>query len=176
MGYAPWKLIASALFLTSCTTMCGVNRAEMSAEQVVEAYLDVALNMQSIDQRDQLLELTTGTLSAAIAGASDDSIQKAYVDRKYNLKKYSLIERRDRTPRETEITYELTYNELSGETDVNSAPVVTTENTVAVVKEKGSWFIRDVLGNRTSIEFPVTELNTISVKPGTVTGPSTPAE
>jgi hypothetical protein len=151
--------------------MCGTNRAEMSAEQVVEAYLDMALNMKSIDQRDQLLELTTGSLNAAISGASDEAIQKAYVDRKYNLKKYSLIERRDRTPKETEITYELTYNELNGETDPNTAPMVTTENIVAAVKEKGLWYIRDVLGNKTSIEFPVTELNTISVKPGVITDP-----
>jgi hypothetical protein len=171
MGSIPWKLTACLFLVTGCTKMCGTNRAEMSAEQIVEAYLDLALNMKSVDQRDQLLELTTGSLGAAISGASEEAIQKAYVDRKYNLKKYSLIERRDRTPRETEITYELTYNELNGEADPNGAPLVTTENTVAVVKEKGAWFIRDVLGNKTSIEFPVTELNTISAKPGVITEP-----
>ena len=152
--------------------MCGNSHAEMSAEEVVEAYLDLALNMTSVDQRDQLLELTTGGLGAAIAAASVETIQKAYVDRKYNLKKYSLMERRDRTPKETEITYELTYNELNGEKNPESAPLVKTENTVAVVKEKGAWYIRDILGNKTSIEFPVTDLNTILAKPGVITDPS----
>jgi hypothetical protein len=169
MGNPRLKLFVLSLFITGCQKMCGVDRTKMSPEEVVEAYLETALNMESIDGRQQLLELTTGSLASAISGASDDAIQKAYVDHKYNLRRYSMLERRDKTPRETEITYQLTYNELEGEKDPEKAPLVVTDNTVSVIKEKGMWFIRDVLGKKTSIEFPVTELNTISAKPGVVT-------
>lgn len=162
----PLKILFFVLTVTGCTQMCGVNRAELTADQVVEEYLNVALNMKSISQRDELLEFTTGDLKEAIAAASDEAIQKAYVDKRYNLIKYSLIERRDRTPRDTEVTYELTYNEAAIENQATKdQPTVTTENTVAVTKEKGLWYIKNILGNKTSIEFPVTELNTINAKP-----------
>jgi len=165
MRKLPWNIIFSAIFLTGCTQMCGTSRSEMSAEKTVEAYLDIALNMSSLDEKEELIDFTTGNLRAALAGADDAAIQKAYIDKKYDLKRYSLVERRDRTPRETEITYELSYKELDQSAKAEEAPLVTTENTVAVIKMKGLWYIRDVLGNKTSIEFPVTDLNTISAKP-----------
>ena len=108
----PWQLAASVILLTGCTSMCGVKRASMSPEQVVEAYLQVALNMKDVSERDHLMEFTTGNLKHAIESASPETIKTAYVDRRYNLLNYSVVERRDRTPRETEITFQLTYNDL----------------------------------------------------------------
>jgi hypothetical protein len=155
------------LFITGCTSMCGVNRRSMTPEQVVEAYLDVALNMNDVSQRDLLLEYTTGNLKTAIESAAPETIKTAYVDRKYKILNYSVVERRDRTPRETEISFQLTYNDLGleGKADADS-PKVTTENTVSVVKENGVWLVRDVLGNKTSIDFPVSEESRISAKAG----------
>lgn len=165
-----WKLkgiLSVALLVTGCTSMCGVKRSGMSPEQVVEAYLEVALNMHDVSERDNLMEFTTGNLKAAIESASPETIKTAYVDRKYQILNYSVVERRDRTPRETEITFQLTYNDLGvDDKAAKEAPKVTTENTVAVVKENGLWMIRDVLGNKTSIDFPVSEESKISAKPG----------
>lgn len=164
----PWTLILTALAITGCTSMCGGgDRKTLSPEQVVEAYLDVALNMKSIDEREQLLEYTTGNLKSAIEAATPETIKTAYVDRRYNLLNYSVVERRDRTPRETEVTFQLTYNDLGVDGKNNKDPAkVTTENTVSVVREKGVWYIRDVLGNKTTIDFPVSEESRITAKPG----------
>jgi len=41
--------------------------------------------MQSIKQRDDLSNLTTGKLKEAIDSATDDVIQKAYIDRRYEI-------------------------------------------------------------------------------------------
>ncbi len=46
------------------------------------------------------------------------------------------------------------------------APSVTTENTVVLIKESGSWLIRDVVGNKTSIDFPVSDESKITAKAG----------
>jgi hypothetical protein len=163
----PRALLAVALFLTGCTSQCGGNRGNLSPEQVVEGYLDVALNMTEVSQRDKLLDYTTGNLKAAIEAATPETIKTAYVDRKYKIISYSVVERRDRTPRETEITFQLTYNDLGPEgKDPANAPKVTTENTVSVVREKGAWLIKDVLGNKTAIDFPVSEESKITAKPG----------
>lgn len=162
-----WTLAVSALFITGCTSMCGVKRSSMTPEQVVEGYLDIALNMKDVSERDKLLDYTTGNLKAAIESAPPETIKLAYVDRQYKIENYSVVERRDRTPRETEITFQLTYNDLgTSPTKPDEAPKVTTENTVSVVKENGLWLIRDVLGNKTSIDFPVSEESRISAKPG----------
>lgn len=162
------SLAVAALFVTGCTSMCGVKRSSMTPEQVVEGYLDVALNMKDVSERAKLLDYTTGNLKAAIEGAPPETIKAAYVDRRYKIENYSVVERRDRTPRETEITFQLTYNDLgtSATAKPDEAPKVTTENTVSVVKEDGMWLIRDVMGNKTSIDFPVSEESRISAKPG----------
>ncbi|MEZ4743466.1 MAG: hypothetical protein R3B45_13655 [Bdellovibrionota bacterium] len=161
------NVLFAFLLTTGCAQMCDKSREEMSAEEVVEAYLDIALNMSSVNEKELLLEYTTGDLATVIASANDEAIRQAYIEKKYNLKKYVLMERRDRTPREVEIKYQLAYSEGSKDPSEKNedAPIVTTENTVAVVKRKGIWYIHDVIGNKTSIEFPVTELNTIRAKP-----------
>ncbi|MGE0171977.1 MAG: hypothetical protein AB7T49_04300 [Oligoflexales bacterium] len=150
-------LCAVFFTLLGCTKMCGKARSEMTPEEVVETYLNVSLNMRDPVEKENLLALTTGTLKSAIMQASDETIQKAFIERNYQLDSYSVVERRDRTPRETEITFRLQYRDLGKNRNVKpqDAPVTTTENTVSVIKEEKSWFMKDVLGKKTSIDFPV---------------------
>lgn len=135
----------------------------MSAEEVVEAYLELAFNITSASQKEDLMDFTTGNLEAAIAGANEETFRKAYIDRKYSLKRYSLLERRDRTPRETEITFQLEYLDTpEAQTKNSETTQITTENTVAVIKEKGKWLIREVVGNKTTFDFPTSDLSRIT--------------
>lgn len=161
-----WLILA--LVITGCTRFCGTSHSDMNPEQVVEAYLNVALNMTSVAERGELMEYTTGNLKNAISQASDETLKAAYIDRKYKIENYSVVERRDRTPRETEVTFRLTYKDLgtAEPKPVNEAPKVTTENTVSVVRENKLWLIKDVMGNKTSIDFPVAPESQISAKPG----------
>ena len=162
------KLAAAFLVLAGCTSMCGKNRKDLTPEEVVQTYLDVSLNMTDLDQKAQLVNLTTGTLRSAIEQASDETINKAFIDKRYHLEAYSVVERRDRTPRETEITFVLTYRDLGTDAGMkpHEAAQITTENTVSVVRLKGAWAIRDVLGKNTSIDFPTQQ--------GAVVKPTTP--
>ncbi len=164
------RWIVLALIITGCTRFCGLSHSDMNPEQVVEAYLNIALNMASVSERSALMEFTTGNLKNAIAQASDETIKAAYIDRKYKIESYSVVERRDRTPRETEITFRLSYKDF-GATEPKpgaetTAPQVITENTVSVVRENKLWLIKDVMGNRTSVDFPVAPESQIQAKPG----------
>jgi hypothetical protein len=143
------------LILVGCSKMCGSGREDMTPEQVVQAYLDISLNMTEVSQRQELLKLTTGNLKSALDQASDNVITAAFIKQNYKLERYSVVERRDRTPRETEITFLLTYKNLGQDKNakVEEAPTTTTENTVAVVREDGAWYIRDVLNKKTAIDF-----------------------
>jgi len=151
-------LLAGLTVVSACTTFCERRHEQMSPEEVVEAYLDVALNIHDVSQREELMRYTTGNLKSAIAQVSDEVIRQAYIERNLAIERYSVVQRRDRTPIETEITFELVYREYEGGPNIDTsgeAPVVVTENTVSVVRERGLWLIRDVLGKKTSIEFPI---------------------
>jgi hypothetical protein len=143
------------LILVGCSKMCGSGREDMTPEQVVQAYLDISLNMTEVGQRQELLKLATGNLKSALEQASDNVITAAFIKQNYKLERYSVVERRDRTPRETEITFLLTYKNLGPDkaTKIEEAPTTTTENTVSVVREDGAWYIRDVLNKKTAIDF-----------------------
>ncbi len=145
-----------ALSLTFCTKMCSEDRRTMSAEQVLEAYLEIAFNMKEVQQKHLLMAYTTGSLKDSIAGANDATIKQAYIDPRYKLEQFSIIERKDQTPKETEITYLLKYKELpNAGADAAQSADVSTENTVGLIREKEGWYIQSVLGNKSSIEFPL---------------------
>ena len=163
-----YALALSMLAVMSCTKSCGKNHKSMSPEQVVEAYLNVSLNMGSVEERENLVVYTTGPLKAAIVAAPESAIKEAYIDRKLKLISYSVLERRDRTPRETEITFKLSFQDPSRpQTDLQAKEAtVTTENTVAVVRENSLWLIRDVIGAKTTIDFAVHGESEIKASPG----------
>jgi hypothetical protein len=164
------RLASLCLALTGCARFCGLSHKDMSPEQVVETYLNTAFNMREVSDRKRLASLTTGTLRQVITSAQDEEIKAAYIDRRYEVKNYSVIERRDRTPRETEITFRLVFLDLGAagaETPNATAPVVTTDNKVSVVRERGAWYLRDVIGRKTAIDFPVTD-SKVEAKPGVI--------
>ncbi|NRA63750.1 MAG: hypothetical protein HRU19_04660 [Pseudobacteriovorax sp.] len=164
------KVILCFLLITGCSSMCSKGRKDLTPEEVVQSYLDLSLNMTNIDQKPYLVNLTTGTLKNALLSANDETMTNAFLKKHYHLEAYAVVERRDRTPRETEVTFVLTYRDLGeeGKLKPEEAPQVSTENTVAVVKEKGAWAIRDVLGKSTTIDFPVQQ--------GAIVKPPAPGE
>lgn len=147
--------------LFSCTQMCSTSRKDFTPEEIVEKYLTTSLGMVNIEEKKVLLSLTTGNLKKAISDAPDDLIRSAFINREYDVKTFSILERRDRTPRETEITFILSYQNPKEGINSSELPTLSTENTVALTKEKGAWWIRDVVGKKTSIDFPVSSENII---------------
>jgi hypothetical protein len=163
--------LVSSLLIVGCTGVCNKSRESMDPEEVVEAYLDIALNFRDLSQKDDLMEYATGELEASLAEAPNDVITETYINKTYDLKNFSIVERRDRTPRETEITFQLAYQEGSPSELVDGSALITTENTVFVVKDKNRWSIREVVGNRTSFDFPVSALSRVTPRaPGEGTG------
>jgi hypothetical protein len=168
-------VLLACVSFTACVRSCGSERGSMPPEKVVEAYLNTAFNMKNLAERENLIQYTTGRLKDAIVSASDEVVVNAYINRHYELEAYSVVERRDRTPRETEITFRLKYKDLGSAEqrpkDTAGAPTVETENSVALIKEKGAWFIRDVIGAKTRIDFPVSVESEIRAKPGVISEP-----
>lgn len=158
---------SSCMFFTISGCTCS-DDDRIAPEMAVESYLDIALNMRSIEEKEDLLDLTTGALKAAIASANDEVIRQAYIDKKYSFQSYAVMERRDRTPREVEITFQLIYQDLGSKEQPRKAEevaITTTENTLVLIKEKDQWLIREVLGHKTSLDFPISEDSQITAAP-----------
>jgi hypothetical protein len=153
------------LAIAGCNRGCSKSHNDMTPEEVVEAYLDASLNAQSLADKDNILQYTTGALRRSIAQATDEAFTKSYIDRDIKLEAYAVVQSKKRTLRETEITYELRFKNLLEPNDKNEmvkikeseAALINSENTVSVVREDRLWMIRDVLGNTTSMEFPLND-------------------
>lgn len=176
-------LIGIALvFVSGCQRGCTKTHSEMSPEEVVEAYLDASLQVSSLEEKEKIMSFTTGNLKRTIAQSSDEEFRESYIDREIVLEAYSVVQSRQRTPRETEITYELKFKNLL-EAEVSpdgeyvfddagnkkfkkyqkdEAAIISSENTVSVVRENRLWLIRDVIGNKFAMEFPLTDTSVIA--------------
>jgi hypothetical protein len=129
----------------------------MAPDKVVEEYLDTAFGMTDASQKDILLSYTTGKLRNALKSATDEKFSEAFLKRKFKLESYAIVERTDISPNDVEIVFELKYrNTHDSQGEANQSPLVTTENTVRVVRKKQKvWFVEDVLSADTTIDYPL---------------------
>jgi len=167
--FKKYSIFIILVMLGSCSKLCTRAHIDMTPEEVVEAYLNQAFNMTNVSQRVDLMKYTRGPLRSSIEAASDQTIKEAYIDKRYLLERYSIVERRDRTPRETEITFETVYKQLAKDgpddsLESSEIPTVTTENTVSVIRDSKIWYINDVLNKKSSFDFPITQDSEIKVK------------
>lgn len=149
------KIWILALLITGCTSMCDTAHKDMNPEEVVEEYLSITFNIDDVNQIGSLIEFTSGNLKQALEAADSKTIQKVFIDKNYDLKRFSILERRNRTPREVEITYELAYLDKKGSSE---DALVTAENTLNLIRQKGAWYITDVIGGKTEIDFQTPEV------------------
>lgn len=159
------KILFFALMMTACFTWCDPNREDMTPLQVLESYIEVSTSMTDLGQRDALLTYTSGPLQAALEGATDEDIANAFIARKFDLDSFSVVSRRDRTPREVEITFHISYYDRENLQEGDEPPLVSTKNTVTLFRENNIWSITDVTGSEdTEIHFGVTTNSRIRAK------------
>jgi hypothetical protein len=152
------------LGLVACDARCSKPQSKMTAEEVLESYLYIALNMENLEQRQDLQRLTSGALKAAIAGATDETMYDAYIRPQYKIESYSVVQTNDISETEKEITYQLNYKEVRDH-DAH-AMAVRTKNTVKMIHEDGKWFVDDVKGVTSHLDFPITRgISTIEGDP-----------
>lgn len=151
-----WILILSLqlLLLSGCSTMCQKSHTRMSAEEVVEAYLTKAFNMNSVNEVVDLIALTSGNLKQALEEADASTIDRIFVQSKYTVEQFLFVERKDLTAREVVITYNLSYQRLPSAANTTAdQALIHIENSLSLIRKEGAWFITDVIGGQTTIDF-----------------------
>ena len=141
--------------MLACTRSCGSEHASKTPAETLRAYLDLVFTLSEPQQKETLLTSTTGSLKDALLNTDAETFKAVYIDKKFALLDFAIIKELPRTPRETEITYSIHYQELAktNEREKITATVSVT-NTAILFKEEGHWHIKDVKGEETSIVFP----------------------
>lgn len=174
-GMQRWSFFFALVCVGGCTTMCGKDHKDMEAGQVVEAYLQEAFNIRSVDDVEKLMVYTSGNLKQALEEADSRTIDQVFVQKRYEVRRFSFLEQKHLTPREREITYELEYQEI--DEGVAQPAYYTIENSLNLIRKDGAWYITDVIGGRTAIDFIVAdEVTREGVTPGDPAAQVDPAE
>lgn len=152
------KFFLLSLGVTACVSWCETSREDLTPLEVLERYIEISTSMTDVEQRETLLSYTAGNLRASIEGATEQAIRKAFIERKYSLDSFSLVSQRDRTPRETEITFYISYYDHQGIEEGEEPTLVALKNTVTLFRENEMWSITDVHGvEDTELHFGVTK-------------------
>ena len=141
------------LVFTGCIKSCSKIQ-DIPPEEQLYKYISTAVNVTKLDQRQDLIDLTTGTLKSALVNATDDSFKKAYLDRRYDFKAFEILERKDvQIGKEVNIEFKLIYKSwLPGEYP-EKLPVTEIINRATLVYEYGRWAIAKVASLNTHFEW-----------------------
>jgi hypothetical protein len=119
-------------------------------KQKLNDYITKSFSVKSLGDRNELLGYLTGEAKARLASWSDDQFRDAFVDSKRQFSKFAVKEVKNFSPAQTEITYELAYNDKDKS---GSDTKITNKKMAEMVKENGTWFIKDVHNIKELVEF-----------------------
>ena len=172
-GANKWRIWLLLVAMTACTKTCSKSHEDMDPEEVLEAYLELSFNISDASQKEQLMSYTTGVLKEALAGTTDSVFLEAFRPRQ--LQSFWIEQVDEITPRLFTIKFGVIYtNTEVGKTKMVSAEIrnsttITLERIASNDKKTAAWYISEVSGAKTSINFPTT-----SVEPVTPQGDTSP--
>ena len=140
--------------LRGCTG--GDGRNDIAPEDQLHAYINTAVNVTKQEQRQELVDLTTGSLKASLINATEETFKRAYIDKKYDFKAFDIVQRNDAPGgKETKIDFKLVYKSWNAGESPNRAPTLETTNRATLEYEHGQWAISKVESLGTSFEWEV---------------------
>lgn len=149
-------LASSTLLLLGCTVQRCSSKRDIPPEDQLHAYISRAVDVTRPDQRQELVDLTTGSLRSAIVNASEESFKRAYIDKRYDFKNFEIVARRDVEPgRRVEIDFKLTYKSWSPGEQPDRIPLTETVNRAILEYDLGHWALASVESLTTSMDWEV---------------------
>ena len=149
-------LVASATLLGCSMRGCSQDRQDIPPEEQLHSYISTAVNVTKAEQRQDLVDITTGPLKAALVNASEDSFKRAYIDKKYDFRSFDVIQRKDAPGgKETQVDFKLVYKSWNAGEPSDRAPVVETSNRATLIYEHGQWAISKVESLGSNFEWDV---------------------
>ncbi len=149
---------------------CGGGLKDIPPEDQLHSYISTAVNVTKPEQRQELVDLTTGPLKAALINATDETFKRAYIDKKYDFQKFEIVQRKDAPGgKETQVDFKLVYKSWNAGESPERAPLTDTDNRATLVYEHGQWAIAKVESLGSSFEWevglPMDDVSTQGVDP-----------
>ena len=126
----------------------GRNGAKASADRLKE-YISKSFSVKSTRDKKALLDLLTGKARLRLEAWSDDQFEKAFLGASREFLKLEFKEIKDVTPRETAITYEVSYRQKGA----SSETMVTHRRISTLVLDSNVWRISDVKNLKELVSF-----------------------
>ena len=135
---------------------CSQDRQDIPPEEQLHSYISTAVTVTKAEQRQELVDITTGPLKAALVNASEDSFKRAYIDKKYDFRSFDVIQRKDAPGgKETQVDFKLVYKSWNAGEPSDRAPVIETSNRATLIYEHGQWAISKVESLSSNFEWDV---------------------
>ncbi|MDR3605932.1 MAG: hypothetical protein P4M08_00965 [Oligoflexia bacterium] len=139
-------LVGIMLISTSCTIK---NDTGNDPKKVLQEYISRSFAVKSPSERQDLLTLLTSEAKSRLSAWSDDQFREAFIDSKREFVKLAFTEAKSVSPRETSVTYELSYIDHGKGHDAK----VTQKKLAQMVQEQGKWLIADVKNIKELVEY-----------------------
>jgi hypothetical protein len=137
-----FSLFLSLFMFVGCGPRSCSQRSDISAEEQLRSYIDLAVNITRSEQREDLESLTTGEFRDQLASNSPEAFKKAYLDRRYEFEEFEVTGRSDVVPeKEVELEYRVKFRSwMSGE-DRSRAPMQEIKSLARMKYTRGQWAI-----------------------------------
>ncbi len=130
-------------FLQSCPNSCS-KPTEPTPEDQLHSYIESAVNIQNISQKDDLISFTTGDLKAALVNANNEAFERAYILRRYQVSQYEVLDRKDIDPKNITLEFSLTYKSWLPPQNPETSPITQVKNRASLVYDNGHWAVSKV--------------------------------
>ena len=139
-------LVLALRLLSACTSG---GEAGGDPKKRLTEYISKSFSVKSLEDRDKLAEFLTGDAKIRLVAWSEDQFRSAFIDSKREFIKLVVKEIKATSPRETDITYELTYLDQSRGKDAK----VTNKKLAQLVQNDGRWYIAGVHNIKELVEY-----------------------
>jgi hypothetical protein len=112
-------------------------------------YISASFNAREPQDREKLMSYLTGAAKTRLAAWSDEQFRQAFVDSKRQFMKLTFREVKPVSPKETSITYELTYLDQGKGNDAK----VTNKKLCQLINDNGRWLINEVKTLKELVEY-----------------------
>lgn len=147
---------ALVTLLVGCSLRTCSSKKDVPPEDQLHAYISRAVDVTRPEQRQELIDLTTGPLRSALVNASEESFKRAYIEKHYDFKGFEIVERRDVDPgKRIELDFKLVYRSWNSGEQPDHVPMMETVNRATLDYDLGHWAIASVESLKTSMDWEV---------------------
>lgn len=167
-----FALVSSLIFVGCGPAQCG-KRVDVSPEEQLRSYIDLAVNITRMDQREELESFTTGDFKDQITSASAEVFKRSYLERRYEFDEFEVTNTTEVNPKkEVNIEYRVKFRSwLTGE-DKTRVPAQDIKSLAVLKYTNGQWAIASIRPLDTTFNWDFgLPLDNVSTKGVTVDSP-----